>query len=93
MQRQSAPPADDSTSPEEVTGTPTASHDVRLDLIEQGRTEPLTPERRAAVVERLRATDTGWVEWRAYQVPDGTEPANVFTPASPRRPAAEPAHD
>ena len=76
-----------SLAPEAVQGqTPVVASpvnitpDIRVSLIEQSHGKPFAPDTRKAILEGIQGYDKQWIEGRAFNVPDQTEPNFVFTP-------------
>jgi len=71
------PSSGPTTSP---TTAPTAEDISRVAQIERSLGRALSPQMREAVAQQVHQNDQAWSRGRQYPVPDGTEPAFVFTP-------------
>jgi hypothetical protein len=62
------------------TTSPTATDIDRVAWLEKSLGRQLSPQMRDLVAREFHQNDQAWVSARRYSVPDGTEPAFVFTP-------------
>ena len=66
------------------TGAPPAEPiDPRLKAVEEARGNPFTDGQRKVAQDQIRYFDDAWEDAEQSPVPDGTEPAFVFTPHAP----------